>query len=102
MESAATFVAECFCPDVDDAEVRKLGARAARAATELAGRGRPVRYLGSLLMRDDEVVLFQFEGTADAVRSAAERARIPFERILATTSSGAPAPRSRRAEKGER
>jgi hypothetical protein len=33
-------------------------------------------------MAEDEVVLCQFEGTAAAVREAAERAQIPFERIV--------------------
>jgi hypothetical protein len=41
-----------------------------------------VRYLGSILMAEDEVVLCQFEGTSAAVREAAERAQIPFERIV--------------------
>jgi hypothetical protein len=33
------------------------------------------------------VVLCQFEGAADAVRTAAERAGIPFERIVETAHS---------------
>lgn len=41
-----------------------------------------VRRLGSLLMREHEVVLRRFEGSEAAVHSAAERAAIPYERIL--------------------
>lgn len=85
--SAESFVAECFWPDVGAADLEALDRRVAAAAAELNRERRPVRYLGSLLLRDDEVVLCQFEGTADSVREAAERARVPFERILATGRS---------------
>jgi hypothetical protein len=34
--------------------------------------------------RTDEVVLWQFEGAAAAVKEVAELAQIPFERILAS------------------
>lgn len=81
METAAGFAAECFWPDVDDADLDALDRRI-REATTADDDG--VRYLGSILLREDEVVLCQFEGTGDAVRALAERARIPFERILST------------------
>ena len=73
------FVAECFWPDVRDEDVRALDERI--AVCLVAG----VRYLGSILLREDEVVLCQFEGPAAVVREVAERAKVPFERILATT-----------------
>jgi hypothetical protein len=74
-----SFVAECFWPDVRDEDVRALDARIAACLVA------DVRYLGSILLREDEVVLCQFEGPAAVVREVAERAEIPFERILATT-----------------
>jgi hypothetical protein len=86
-EEPRSFIAECFWPGVDDAEVEALDGRALAAAGELAATGEPVRYLGAILVRDDEVVLCQFEGTAAAVRRAADLAEIPFERILETTRS---------------
>lgn len=43
-------------------------------------------------MVEDEVVLCRFEGAADAVREVAERARVPFDRILATAGSPWTAP----------
>jgi hypothetical protein len=46
-----------------------------------------VRYHGSVLMREDEVVLCFFEGTAEGVRHAAQDAAIPFERIMETAGS---------------
>jgi hypothetical protein len=75
------FVAECFWPDVTDRDVRDLDERIF-ASIETLDPGHRVRFLGSILIREDEVVLCQFEGTAAAVRAAAERARVPFERLL--------------------
>ena len=46
-----------------------------------------MRYLGSLLIRKDEVVLCLFSGSLDAVREAAERAHVPFDRIVETDRS---------------
>jgi hypothetical protein len=78
MEVATTsFIAECFWPDVSEADLEALDRRVAQAAT-----GLDVRYLGSILLREDEVVLCQFDGLADTVRTVAERAQVPFERIL--------------------
>ena len=71
------FIAECFWPDVNEADLEALDRRVAQAAT-----GLDVRYLGSILLREDEVVLCQFDGPADTVRAVAERAEVPFERIL--------------------
>jgi hypothetical protein len=86
-EATTEYLAECFWPGVDEAAVHALDARAGASAGELTRAGEPVRYLGSILMREDEVVLCLFEGTEEAVRRAATRAEIPFERILEATGS---------------
>ena len=86
------YVAECFWPGVGDAELRALDERARASATELVAEGRPVRYLGSLLMRTDEVVLCLFGGEEDAVRAAAGRAQVPFDRIVEAERSSWSAP----------
>jgi hypothetical protein len=93
-EAAKSFIAECFWPGVTDAQVAALELRARASAGKLQEAGDPVRYLGSILMRDDEVVLCQFEGTPDAVRRAAELAEVPFERILETSLSPWPPSRN--------
>ncbi len=80
-EHAANFVAECYWPDVREDDVRALDRRIAASLDD------DVRYLGAVLIREDEVVLCQFEGTADAIRRVAERARVPYERLLAITVS---------------
>lgn len=78
----SSFIAECFWPDVSEADLDALDRRVTEAAAEL-----DVRYLGSILLREDEVVLCQFDGPADSVRAVAERAQVPFERILHATST---------------
>jgi len=80
--SRTEYLAECFWPGVRDADLTTLDERANASAAEASAGGEAVRYLGSLLMRDDEVVLCRFEGSEPAVRRVAERASIPFERIL--------------------
>jgi hypothetical protein len=75
------FVAECFWPGVGESDLQALEERIGISLAD------GVRYVGSLLMRADEVVLCQFEGRAEAVRETAERARIPYERILETARS---------------
>jgi hypothetical protein len=80
--AAAAFVTECFWPGVRESDLRALDDRVHAQAD-----GEQVRYLGSLLMREDEVVLCMFEGDAEAVRRVAEQAAIPFERILAAAQS---------------
>jgi hypothetical protein len=84
---AAEFVAECLWPDVHEADLRALDERAVQACERLTAHGGSVRYLGSLLMRDDEVVLCLFRGDPDDVRRAAEAARIPCDRILEAACS---------------
>ena len=68
---------------------RKLDTERARLPASSPVR---VRYLGSILMRDDEVVLCRFDGDEEAVRRVAVAAAIPFERILATAESTWPLP----------
>src|SRR3954451_428452 len=80
-EHAPSFVAECYWPDVREEDVRTLDQRIAASLAD------DVHYLGSVLIREDEVVLCHFEGTADAIRLVAEQARVPYERLLATTVS---------------
>jgi hypothetical protein len=86
VEGAASFVVECFWPDVEESDLEALDRRV-RAVTAPRPSGVPVRYLGSILLREDEVVLCQFEGTAAAVREVAEQSEIPFARILEATRS---------------
>jgi hypothetical protein len=83
--SGTQWVAECFWPGVREEDLRDLDHRVVHTASELAQRGDPVRYLGSLQITDDDVVLFLFEGAMSSVRQVAERAGIRAERLLHCT-----------------
>ncbi len=86
-EQAAQHLAECFWPGVTEGDRRLLDERARASAAALSSSEEPVHYLGSILIPQDEVVLCLFDGSQAAVQRAAERARIPFERILAASRS---------------
>jgi hypothetical protein len=83
----ASYVAECFWPGVQRDDLCGLDHRIEESAAE---HGERVRYLGSMLIIDDEVVLCLFEGSIEAVRQVLERGGIPFERILQTAASRRP------------
>lgn len=77
-----SYVAECFWAGIQEADLRELDRRIEASVVAVAGDGTPVRYLGWLLVIDDEVVLLLFEGPKGTVRRVAEHAEIPFGRIL--------------------
>ncbi len=72
-------IAECMLPGVNPALAEELGQQ---VRTELARSRSPVSFIGSLLMPEDEVLLFLFAGQFAEVRMVSERAGLPFERIL--------------------
>jgi hypothetical protein len=77
------YVAECFWAGIQDQDLHELDRRIERSvAGTMADPARPVRYLGWLLVLDDEVLLVLFEGPMGAVRRVAEHAQVPFERLL--------------------
>jgi hypothetical protein len=77
------YLAECFWPGVSQGELDGLDARARESAATTSGTSIEVRYLGSMLMPEVEVVFCFFDGpSADAVRAVAERAEIPYARIV--------------------
>lgn len=89
---ATEYLAECFWPSVSGADLRSLDQRIHEAVAQVIGEGESVRYLGSLLLTDDEVVFCRFEGSETVVRRVAQRAGIPFERIQRTRSQTVPPP----------
>ena len=98
----AAYLAECFWTGVREADVEALDARIRRVLAAPASDAAPavssgssgefggVRYRGSLLVPGDEVVFCCFDGpSSDAVAAVAERARVPFARIVASVRVGA-------------
>jgi hypothetical protein len=82
VDDVPSYVAECFWPGVCESDLHALDLRALAQAVAC-----DVRYLGSILLRDDEVVLCRFQGAEAAVRRAAQQAEIPFERLLVAAQS---------------
>jgi hypothetical protein len=85
--AVSEYVVECLWPDVRESDLRALDVRASQQAARLTAAGRTVEYHGSLLMREDEVVLCLFRGEPGAVHMAVETAEIPFDRILQAARS---------------
>jgi hypothetical protein len=88
LERAMLFAAKCYWPGVTEADLETIERRAASAGS---GTTRdPVRYLGSLLFTDDELVLCFFEGPSrPEVKRASDRAGIPSERLMGSIWLGA-------------
>lgn len=78
--ATATFMVECYWPEMTEARVRAVVERVASA--QLRGRPKQVRPLGSLLVPADGVVIFLFDGTLSAIQDAAHVAEVPFDRIV--------------------
>ena len=79
-----SYVAECFWPDLRQDVVDEAAERVRQSVAGLAG----VELTGTILMPEDEVVFFLFDGdSADAVREACERAQVPFERVVESVST---------------
>lgn len=82
-QTEATYIAECFWPDVHADEVQQGAERVTRSADELTSAGTAVTLTGTILVPGDEVVFYLFEGdSADVVREACARASVPVERVI--------------------
>ena len=80
------YLAECFWPGVTPADVRELDARVEASAAESGDTNTRVRYLGAMVVAEDDVAFFCFSGdSALAVEIVARRAGIPFERVVEST-----------------
>jgi hypothetical protein len=86
--ATATFVVECYWPDITEERVREILSRVARSWVS----GDPVesvRSLGCILMPSDGMVLFLFRGPSeDLVRERSARAEVPFDRIVESIQIG--------------
>lgn len=90
----ATYLVECFWPDVRPEQVEEAADRLKRSTQELGLRGQRVDYTGSIFVPTDEVIFYLFEGfSAEAVRTACEQAGLRFERVLRSVLSKGMQPR---------
>jgi hypothetical protein len=91
----AEFLVELYVSQGDMAAVERGAARARVAAEELSSEGRPVRYLRSIFVPEDETCFYLYEAdSAETVTTAARRAGIAFDRVAAAVSSDRDAERA--------
>ena len=75
------YLVELYLPAAD--RVPAAAARARAAAEQLAGEGRPIRYLRSIFIPSDQTCFLVFEAPSeDAVREAGNRAAVTFTRVV--------------------
>jgi hypothetical protein len=78
----AEFLVEFYVSGTDVAGAWRDVERTRRSAAELTREGTPVHYLRSIFVPEDETCFLLLEaGSAEAVREAARRAALPFERV---------------------
>jgi hypothetical protein len=78
----AEFLVELYVSRVDAGAVARGAERSRRAAAELTREGTPIRYVRSVFVPEDETCFYLYEAScADAVKEAARRAALPFERV---------------------
>jgi hypothetical protein len=76
------FLVELYLPRGEGAAVERRARDACRAAEALSREGRPVRYVRSIFVPEDETCFFLYEAsTADDVEEAARRASIRFDGV---------------------
>jgi Protein of unknown function (DUF4242) len=64
----------------------------ARTADQISQHGTEVRFVRAIFLPEEETCFYLYESSsADAVRDAARRARLPFQRITEAVSITAPA-----------
>jgi ubiquinone/menaquinone biosynthesis C-methylase UbiE len=81
----AEFLVELYVSGADADGADRETRRARSAAAALTAEGRPVRLVRSIFVPEDETCFLLVEAdTAEAVHEAANRAAVPFERVLAT------------------
>jgi hypothetical protein len=84
----ATFLVECFWPDVDPGQVQRAAEHLAKCASQSQRSGARVAYLGSILVTGDDVVFFLFDAeSSEEVRSVCEQTQLQFERVVASVIS---------------
>jgi hypothetical protein len=76
------FLIEIYVARADGAAVEHQARSARRAALELTREGKPVQYLRSIFVPEDETCFFLYEAsTADDVEEAGRRASLAFDRV---------------------
>lgn len=77
------YVVERYLPGVNASDVLAAAGRAKEVTARMTEEGSPIRYLRSTYLPSEESCFCLFEGPSEGVvRTANERAQIPFDRIM--------------------
>ena len=77
------FIAERYWPGLTLERLESGEAAVRRASAALTREGRPVRYLGSILIASEETAFSVFQADdAESVAEANRRAGLPFDRVV--------------------
>jgi hypothetical protein len=78
----AEYLVELYVSRADSAALDASARNARAAAQELTSEGRPVRYLRSIFVPEDETCFLLYEAAeADDVEEAARRASLQFDHV---------------------
>jgi uncharacterized protein DUF4242 len=79
----ATYLVEAYMPRSHAREARAAGRRARAAADDLSREGRPVRYVRTTFLPDDETCFHLFDAvSAEAVEEVSRRAQLGRARVV--------------------
>ncbi len=79
----AKYVVERYLPGITPDQLTAAAGSAKSTTAAMTQEGTPVRYLRSTFIPGEEKCFCLFEGpSADAVRTANDRAQLPYERIV--------------------
>ncbi len=77
------YVVERYLPGITPDQLTAAAGSAKSTTAAMTQEGTPVRYLRSTFIPGEEKCFCLFEGpSADAVRTANDRAQLPYERIV--------------------
>lgn len=89
----AEFLLEVYVPRTDGLAVEHGDRRVRIAAEELAREGTPVHFLRSIFVPEDETCFYLCEAASiDAVTQFAERAGLPFDRVVESVAPASARP----------
>jgi len=95
----AQFILELYVARTDPTAVDEGAERVRAAAERLSLEGTPVVFLRSIFVPEDETCFLLFEANSiEAVRAAAERANLPFDRVSEAITEGGKESRSAEEE----
>lgn len=78
-----SYIVETYVPRAQSGDAPAAGRRARAAAEELSGEGRPIRYVRTTLLPDDETCFHVFEAsTSETVDELCRRADLGHVRVV--------------------